>query len=252
MSAASLLPIPKDLASRAAGLSFVSNCALMVLKLTVGIMTGSVAVLSDGVDSAQDVFASAVAFVSVRFAMRPADLSHPYGHGRAETLAAIFQAALIAGGAVFVVVRGIMRLLDPPVRHRRRPGPCRNACDRARQPGVVQYVGHVAKVTGSPAIASDARHLWTNVVQAVAIFAGLALVRVTGVLALDPIMALLLAAYLFWTAGHIFWGSLHDILDASLDEDEVAYIEGVILRHRIEIAGLSPAADASVRSAPLR
>ncbi len=200
-------------------------------------ITGSVAVLSDGIDSGQDVFASAVAFGSVRFAMRPPDFAHPYGHGRAETLAAMFQSFLIAGGGVFIAYRAISRLLEPPQSIGVSLGLATMALTALVNLAVVQYVGRVARQTDSPAISSDARHLWTNVVQAVAIFAGLAVVALTGDVTFDALIALGLAGYLFWTAGRILWDSLHDILDASLDEDDVSFVHDVILKHRDEIAG---------------
>jgi cation diffusion facilitator family transporter len=229
--------MPVDLASRAAVLSFVSNVALMVLKLVVGVLTGSVAVLSDGIDSGQDVFASAVAFASVRFAMRPPDFAHPYGHGRAETLAAVLQSLLIAASAVYIAYRAVLRLTDPPDHIDAGVGLAAMAVTGIVNMAVVQYVGRVARQTGSPAIASDARHLWTNVVQAVAIFLGLVVVLATGEVAFDAIIAMALAAYLVSTAGHIFWASLHDILDASLEPEDVEFIQEAILKHRDEIAG---------------
>ncbi|TAK68776.1 MAG: cation diffusion facilitator family transporter, partial [Dehalococcoidia bacterium] len=91
-----------DIASRAAVLSFSTNALLMLAKLAIGLVFGSIAVLGDGVDSAEDVVASGIAFFTVRLALQPADAEHPYGHGKAESLAAMSQAALIAGGAAFV------------------------------------------------------------------------------------------------------------------------------------------------------
>ena len=231
------LPMPADLATRAAVVSFMSNAALMALKLTVGILTGSVAVLSDGVDSGQDVFASAITFLSVRYAMRPPDYGHPYGHGRAETLAAMVQSLLIAGGGVYIVFRAVLRLADPPDEIGVSLGLVAMAITAVVNLAAVQYVGRVARLTNSPAIMSDARHLWTNVVQALAILAGLGLVAATGEIAFDALIALALALYLFWTAGHILWASLHDVLDASLSDDDLRFIQQAILRHRDEIAG---------------
>lgn len=228
---------PADLASRAALLSLFSNIGLMVLKISAGLMTGSVAVLSDGIDSAQDVFASSIAFFSVRFAMRPPDLAHPYGHGRAETLAAVAQAFLIGGGAVYIVFRGVQRLLDPSDDIGVDLGLAAMAVTALVNLAVVQYVARVARLTNSPAIESDARHLWTNVVQAVAILVALGLVAATGEVAFDALIALALAAYLAWTAGHILHASLHDILDANLDDQDLRFIEEAILSYRAEIAG---------------
>ncbi len=226
-----------DLASGAAILSLVSNSVLMALKVAVGFMTGSVAVLSDGIDSAQDMVASAIAFASVQYGRRPPDMAHPYGHGRAETVAAMIQSLLIAGGGAYIVFRGVSRLLNPPDEIGTNLGLVAMAISAAANLVVVQYVGSVARRTGSPAIASDARHLWTNVVQAVAVIFGLGLVAATGSVLFDPVVAIALAAYLFWTAGGILWASLGDILDASLTEEEVRYVEEAILAHRDEIAG---------------
>ena len=103
MRAPDFFAIRSDLASRAAALSFTANFTLMILKIVVGITTGSVAVLSDGIDSAQDSVASIFAFISIRLASTPADEDHPYGHGKAEAIAAAAQALLIAGGGGFIV-----------------------------------------------------------------------------------------------------------------------------------------------------
>lgn len=231
------LPLPSDPASRAATVSFFSNAALMVLKLTTGIITGSVAVLSDGIDSGQDVIASAIAFASVRYAMRPPDISHPYGHGRAETLAAMLQSMLIGAGGAYIVFRAVRRLIEPPDSIGVDLGLAAMLITAFVNLAVVRYVARVARVTDSPAIRSDARHLVTNVVQAVAILGGLGLVGITGEVAFDPVVALGLAAYLFWTSGNILWDSLHDIMDVSLSEKDLQFIEAVIMKHRDDIRG---------------
>ena len=72
----------------------------MVLKLSVGVISGSVAVLSDGIDSLEDVIVAGITYASLRFGARPPDANHPYGHGRAETLAATFQGLLTGTGGV--------------------------------------------------------------------------------------------------------------------------------------------------------
>jgi cation diffusion facilitator family transporter len=231
------LPIPRDLASRAASLALVVNAGLMVLKIAAGIMTGSVAVLSDGIDSAQDVVASGIAFVSVRFAMRPPDLSHPYGHGRAETLAAMAQSFLIAVGGAYITYRAAVRIADPPDSIGIDVGLAAMAITAVVNLAILRYSRHAARETGSPAIESDARHIATNIVQAVVIGAGLGIVAITGEVLFDPIMALGLALYLFWTAGHILWDSLHDILDVSLAEEDVRFVEETMLRHCDRISG---------------
>ena len=237
MSAVLRQLIPSDLAARAALLSLLSNLAMMVLKLSVGLITGSVAVFSDGIDSAQDVVAASIALASVRFGARPPDLSHPYGHGRAETVAAGTQSLLIAGGGALILYRAVDRLVSPPDSIGTSLGLVAMVIAAAVNFLVVQYAGRVARVTGSPAIASDVRHLWTNIVQAGAVLLGLALVAATGEVAFDAIVALALGLYLAWTAASILRFAVGDVLDTSLTEEEVRFVEEAILAERDEIAG---------------
>ena len=214
-----------DIASRAAALSFASNAVLMVLKLSVGLTFGSIAVLGDGIDSAEDLFASGLAFFTVRLALQPADETHPYGHGKAESLAAMSQAALIGGGAVFIAIAAILRAIADDTAISVGPSLITIGIAAVVNVGVAAYSRHAARVSGSIAIAADARHLMTNVVQAVAIGAGLVLVAITGRHIFDPIVALLLAAFLLWTAAIIFRSALRELIDTSLPDETLAIVE---------------------------
>jgi cation diffusion facilitator family transporter len=221
--------LPSDAAARAAALSIYMNAVLMVLKVGVGLAAGSVAVLSDGIDSGQDLVAAVIAFASLRIGARPADVRHPFGHGRAETVAAVLQALLIAAGGVFIVVRAVMRLLDPPDEIAYDIALVAMLIAAVANAALVQYTGRIARQTGSPAMMSETRHLWTNVVQAGAVMAGLALAGITGEVAFDALLALGLGAYLLWVAGNIFWSAAGDVLDMSLTPEELALIEAAIL-----------------------
>jgi cation diffusion facilitator family transporter len=229
--------IPADLAIRAAILSLTASVVLMTGKIATGLITGSIAVLSDGIDSAQDVIASGIAFASVRIGASPADRSHPYGHGRAETMAAAAQALLIAGGGVFILFSSVQRLLDPPDEIGTGLGLAVMLAAALVNFGVAQYARRVAEVTGSPAIASDARHLMTNIVQAGAVFTGLGLVVLTGEIAFDAIVAFSLGLYLLWTAGTILWSAGGDVMDASLTAEEMKVVEDAILAEGGVIGG---------------
>jgi len=220
-----------DLASRAAALSFASNVSLMVLKITVGVLTGSVAVLSDGIDSAQDAVASTFAFLSIRLASQPADEEHPYGHGKAESLAATGQALLIAGGAGYILARAVQRLIDHDVRIDTGPGLIALGVTAVVNVLVVMYVRRAARTTGSVALKADTRHLWTNVVQALAVILALGLVALTGNVIFDPLMALALAAYLLWTASQVFMAGLSEMMDVRLPPHERELIERCLQEH---------------------
>jgi len=217
-----------DVASRAAFLSFVSNAVLMALKLSVGLTFGSVAVLGDGIDSAEDLFASGLAFFTVRMALQPADEAHPYGHGKAESLAAISQAALIAGGAVFITVAAARRLAASDSDIHVAPSLVTMGIAAIVNLGIAAYSFRAARVSGSVAIAADARHLITNVVQAIAVGAGLVLVGITGDHVYDPIVALMLAVYLLWIASGILRVALHELVDTALPADTIAAVEACL------------------------
>jgi cation diffusion facilitator family transporter len=217
--------IRSDLASRAAALSFTSNLALMVMKFAVAAVTGSIAVLSDAIDSAEDVAASTFAFLSIRLASQPADQAHPYGHGKAESLAAAGQALLIAGGATYIIARAVLRLTEEDVIIETAPGVIAMSVTALVNVGVVLYVARAARITGSVALSADTRHLWTNVAQALAVVVALILVAVTDNNIFDPVMALALAVYLLYTAGRVFMDALGEIMDTRLPTSEEAIIE---------------------------
>jgi cation diffusion facilitator family transporter len=220
--------LPADPASRAATLSVLLNAVSMVVKLTVGLISGSVAVLSDGIDSLEDFFASGIALASVRYGARPPDARHPFGHGGAETIAASIQAMLIVAVGAFILYSAVRRIVDPPESIDTGLAIVVMLVAAAANLALVQYTGRVAKQTGSPAIASETRHLWTNVVQAGAVIAGLVVVLATGEVAFDGVIAFLLGCYLLWTAAVILKTSIGAVLDASLNPEEIEALEAVI------------------------
>ena len=226
-----------DVASRAAALSLGSNVVLMVAKLIVGLTFGSIAVLSDGVDSAQDVVASGLAFFAVRLAMQPADEGHPYGHGKTESLAALSQAALIAGGAAFIAIAAVRRMVVGGAEVDLGPSLAMMIVTALVNIGVAAYATRAARISGSVAIASDARHLMTNVVQAGGVVAALALVGITGNEIFDPLIALAIAAYLAYTAARIVADALPELVDTALPEEEVARIEAQFAREEYGLRG---------------
>jgi cation diffusion facilitator family transporter len=209
---------PSDIATRAAILSVASNAALLVLKVTFALMFGSVALLGDGVDSAEDLVASALVFLTVRLALQPADEGHPYGHGKAESLAALSQAGLIAFGAAFISVAAIRRFLAEDQAIGVGQSLVAVGITAAVNLMVAAYAFRAARVSRSVAVASDARHLLTNVVQALVVGVALVLVGLTGNQIFDPIFALLLALYLVWIAVNILRAALSELLDTALPE----------------------------------
>ncbi|GAF71935.1 unnamed protein product, partial [marine sediment metagenome] len=101
-----------SIAVRAATLSLIVTLGLLILKLTLGLISGSIAVLSDALDSGQDLLAAAAVLFSVRIAARPADLEHPYGHGKAEGLSATVSAGVVGLGGGFIIYQALRRIIE--------------------------------------------------------------------------------------------------------------------------------------------
>src|SRR5260221_11217025 len=111
MAAGARLMSPGGPKSRPAALAIVSNSLLIALKLVAGIVTGSVAILTEAAHSSIDLLASLIAYFSVRKAGEPADDSHPYGHAKLENLAAAIEGMLILVGAAGIIYESIHRLV---------------------------------------------------------------------------------------------------------------------------------------------
>ncbi len=231
------LGFPQDLASRAASLALLSNVCLLVLKLVVGLVTGSIAVLSDGLDSAEDAIASTFALWSVRVSAKPADEEHPYGHGKAEGIAAAGQALLITAGAGFIIYQAVRRLIIGQAEIGVGLGLGAMVATALVNLGVVWYVSRAAAQTGSLALVAATRHLWTNIAQAAAVIIALVLVGATGRREFDPIVALLLAGYLIFAAWGIILGAAQQIMDVRLPPDEEEIIQRAISRYGGQVSG---------------
>jgi cation diffusion facilitator family transporter len=181
--------------------------------------------------------ASAAALFSVSIARRPADLEHPYGHGKVETLAAAVEAGVISLGGIFITYQAIERIVHGGRDVDVGLGLMAMAVAAVLNTLVSRYVGKAAKATESLALASDAKHLQTNVVQALAVFTALVLVQVTGINLFDPIVALLLAAYLWFAAFGLLRNAVAEIMDVRLPEQDERQIHQTILGHYPQVRG---------------
>jgi cation diffusion facilitator family transporter len=213
----------------AALLSIASNTLLIVVKLIAGLVTGSVAILTEAMHSAVDLSASVVAYFSIRKAEEPADDSHPYGHEKIENVAAAVEGMLILVGSGVIAIEATRRLVN-------------NDGDVDRLGfGIVVVAGSIvvnivvsgiiarrAKDYDSPALAGDAAHLRTDAVTSVAVLIGLVLVQVTGEVWLDAAVALLVAFAIVVTGIRILSRSTRVLVDQGLPESELSAIREVV------------------------
>src|SRR5947209_2575207 len=202
--------------SGAAGLSVTSNLALMLLKLVVGLLTGSVSVLSEAVHSGVDLVAAGIAFLSVRAAERPPDPEHPFGHGKIENISALVEACLIFAAAGYILFESYHRLLT---HHPLRSLPAAIAVMAVSALVnwlISRHLFAVAERTDSPALLADAHQLNVDVLTSGGVTVALALIAMTGEALLDPVIAMLVASLIVRVAWGIGADAAGGLLDTGL------------------------------------
>jgi cation diffusion facilitator family transporter len=214
--------------SRAAAVSIVSNTLLITLKIAAGVLTGSVAILTEALHSAIDLLASFIAFFSVRRAEEPADASHRYGHEKFENAAAAAEGMLILAGSAVIAYAAIRALIRGPELENLGIGIIVIGFASLANMAVSGWLFRRARETSSPALEGDAAHLRTDAYTSIGVLVGLGLVAVTGEEWLDPVVALIIAAAIVVTGIRITTGSLRVLVDEALPDDDVEVIRVAI------------------------
>jgi cation diffusion facilitator family transporter len=216
------------LKQRTALLSVVSNSALILMKLFAGVITGSVAILTDAVQSSIDLVASVVALVSIRKADEPADESHRYGHEKLENLAAAIEGILILIGSAAIAFAAIRRLINNGRVTTLGLGIAVVAFSAVANIVVSSVLARNARRTDSPALAADATHLRTDALTSGGVLAGLILLQITGARWIDPTVALIVAAATVITGVRLLSRASRVLVDESLPAAEVDLIRAAI------------------------
>lgn len=204
---------------------------LIVAKLAAYLMTESVSILSSLIDSSTDLMASVVTLLAVRHALRPADSAHRYGHGKAEALAALAQAAFIGGSAAFLAIEAVRRVLTPQPVTQGTIGIAVMVFSIVLTAGLVAFQRHVVARTGSVAVGADRLHYAGDLLMNSAVIAALLLTAWTGVAAVDPLFGLGIAAFLLKGAWGVAKEALNVLMDRELPEAERARITGLVAAH---------------------
>jgi len=214
--------------NRAAIAAAVLSAFLATAKLVVGTISGSVAVIASGVDSLLDVLASGVNAWAIRHAAEPPDADHHFGHGKAESLAALAQAGFIGGSAVMVGIEGVTRLVKPsPVSHTAIALVTVGVSTVVALLLTVWQAREVAR-TGSQALAADRAHYTGDVAAGIGVMTAVVASAFLGWHWVDPVTSLLVALWLARTAYTLLRTALDTLMDRALPPAELAAIEGVL------------------------
>ena len=213
-------------------LSVCSNGLLIILKLTVGFLTGSLSIISEALHSMSDIVASFIAFVMVRESSKPADDDHPFGHGKYEELSGFLEGGLILIIAGFILYSAVRKIISPSVQ-KFEPfwGILIMVISVLVNIIVSKYLFKIGQKTNSIAIIADAEHLKTDVLSSLAVLAGLIMVKITGIVQIDTIFAFIVALIIAFTGLKVTINAVKGLLDEALPKEDLDIIHGILNNH---------------------
>jgi ferrous-iron efflux pump FieF len=203
---------------RATLASVLTALILVAAKLLAWLLTDSISVLASLVDSLMDAMASSINFVAVRYSLMPADAEHRFGHGKAEPLAGLAQAGFICGSAVFLVIHAADRLRAPRDLSDIGVGVGVMVFAMAMTTGLLLVQRRAIERTQSTAIRADALHFATDLLSNFAVIVGL-LLAAYGWSWADPVFAMAIAVYIFYSAVRIGHEAFQQLMDRELPAD---------------------------------
>ena len=203
---------------------------LLVIKIYAWLATGSMGVLAALVDSLLDLGASLINMFAVRYALVPADEDHRFGHGKAEALAGLGQAAFIVSSALFLIIYTLERIVHPELLESFDVGVSVIGISMIITFFLVAFQRHVVKATGSIAVKADSVHYASDLITNAGILVGLGLYYF-GWLYSDPIIGLLIGIYILKCALDIGYESVQLLLDRELPKEEQDLIHQLATKH---------------------
>jgi cation diffusion facilitator family transporter len=213
-----------------AQLAIAAAIATMALKIGAYLVTDSVGLLSDAVESSANLISAMIALFAVWYASRPIDRTHNYGHQKVEFFAGALEGIfiLIAAGGIAIVA--IQRLRDPQEIEGFGVGVAISIAAAAINFFVARLLMRAGRDHSSIAIDADGQHLMTDVITSVGVVIGLTLARITGIEELDPILALLIAVNIVWTAITLIRAGVDGLMDRALPDTDVDLVREAIER----------------------
>lgn len=203
---------------------------VMGLKYVAYLMTGSVALYSDALESIVNLVTAIAALLAVKISSRPADRNHPFGHHKAEYLSAVLEGALIVVAAMLIVREAYDALIAPRQLEGTTTGLLFNGVATVLNGAWAYFLISRGRRWRSPALAADGHHLLTDVFTSVGVVVGLALAAITGWAILDPLLALAVAIYILWSGFKISMLSMSGLMDEAVSPENLEQIRGAIKR----------------------
>jgi len=210
---------------------------LIVFKVLVSWLTGSISMLAQAADSLLDLFAGIITFSAIRIAAKPADAEHPYGHGKVEDVTGVVQGILIFIAGGLIIYSAIGRIREGVVIELVGAGIAVMVVSIVVSIFLSRHLLRVSRSTGSVALEANARNIAADVYSASAVLVGLAIVRFTRLYILDPVIAIGVAIYILKVALDTIRKPISGLLDENLPPSQQAVIEASLRKHSREVSG---------------
>jgi len=221
--------------SGAAKLALIVVIGLIALKVAVAVITDSISILAQAVDSFLDLFAIVITLFAVSIAARPADEKHPFGHGKVESIAATVQAILILIAGGLIIYSAVHRIIVGATVELTEAGIGVMLVSIIASIFLSRHLLKVSQAVDSPALEANARNIAADVYSAAGVLAGLVAVRFTGLHILDPIIAMAVALLILKAGYDVIRKSFGGLVDVRLPEAEESIIRECIMEHDSEV-----------------
>ena len=218
----------------AAGLSISSNAIVILLKVIAGILSGSISIISEAIHSLSDFLASVLTFFAVTRSSEPADKEHPFGHGKYEDMSGFIEGGLIIFAGLYIIYEASTKLIfGYHIKSEPTIGIFVMAFAVLANLLVSRYLFYVARKSDSVSLYADAQHLSTDIYSALGVLIGLVLIKITGITALDPIIAIIVALIILKAGFSISKETLNNLLDGSIPAGDIQKIEEIIKKNNV-------------------
>jgi len=215
-------------------LSMVVVICLIILKVVVSIISRSISISAQAADSLLDIFSIGITFIALNMAIAPADEEHPFGHGKAEGLAAMIQAILVLGAGGFIIYSSIQRIIHSTA-IKPDEGMVVMLISIITSFFLSRHLRRVAKATGSTAIDASARNISADVYSAAGVLLGLLMVRLTKLVIFDPIIALIMAGFVLKAGYEVTIRAIHELIDYALPKEEQEILNNCLKVHSTQL-----------------
>jgi cation diffusion facilitator family transporter len=213
---------------KTASLSILSNSSLIVMKVIVGVITGSVSIISEAIHSTIDLTASFISFFSVKISSKPADKEHPYGHGKFEDVSGVLEGILIFFASLLIIFESIKKLRYPGESNPSAIGFIVMFISSFINFFISRILYKVSNKEDSIALKADALHLRTDVYTSLGVGIGLLLIWITKLEVLDPLIAIAVSIFILREAFNLLKSAFNPLVDVKLSDDEINTIKNIL------------------------